>query len=193
MTRPTTLTFTLLTLAAVAGLGLRPTSSETPVLAAAARVYLPVVLCPTCAGALPTPEPSPIPIDVLEARMVELVNQARLAAGCPKATLSATLMQATGDWSEYMRANNIGEHTPSDWYTAPPYLYPTNAVLENIAGGSDSADYVFDGWMASALHKRNLEFCYHPDNPSYDPAVFYEIGVGYSGGYWTLAIADRAP
>lgn len=128
-----------------------------------------------------------------EARMVELVNQARAAAGCPAATPSSTLMQATGDWSVYMQAHNIGEHAPSNWYTEPPYLYPTNAVLENIAGGADSAESIFAGWMGSPLHRRNLEWCYYPDNPSYHEAIYYEVGVGFAGGYWTLALADRDP
>ncbi|NTU80091.1 MAG: CAP domain-containing protein [Chloroflexales bacterium] len=155
------------------------------------RVFLPATSCPGCTG--PTAQPSPTPEDAnaFESRMIQLVNEARVAAGCPAATPHPILMSATREWSEYMRANNLGEHAPSDFYTSRGY--PTNAVLENIAGGSDIPEYVFDGWMGSPLHRRNLLFCYMPDNPSYDPSVFYEVGVGYSNGYWTLAIADRAP
>lgn len=154
-------------------------------------VFLPAVSCPGCTGG--DPQPTPENPDPLEARMVELVNQARAAAGCPAAMPSPTLMRAAGDWSEYMRVHNIGEHAPSNWYSSSPYFYPTDAVLENIAGGSDVPDYVFSLWMQSSLHRRNIEFCYHPDNPSYTPDRLYELGAGYSDGYWTLAIADRAP
>ncbi len=191
----------LLTLLTIAGmLSASPRSAPTGAEAQAAQItiYLPALSCPTCATKTPaTPEPQPSPApenpDAFEARMIELVNQARTAAGCPAATPSSILMRAAGDWSAYMSATSDYQHAPSIWYSDPPYLYPTNAVLENIAGGSDSPDYVFSGWMASPAHRGNLEWCYHPDDPSYDPSRLYEIGVGYAGGYWTLAIGDRAP
>lgn len=131
--------------------------------------------------------------DFFEARMVDRVNAARVAAGCPAATPNSSLMRATGDWSAHMAARSIFEHAPASWYIDPPYLYPDNGVLENITGGVFSAEVAFDDWMGSPLHRRNLEWCYKPGDPSYLPDRLYEVGVGYAGGLWTLAIADRAP
>lgn len=187
MPRITSLFLALLALAGAAALGLH---TARVVAIGETSVFLPAVSCPGCAGG--DPQPTPENPDPLETRMVELVNQARAAAGCPTATPNPTLMRAARGWSEYMRAHNIAEHAPSNWYIAAPYNYPTDAVLENI-GASDVPEVVFDAWMNSALHRRNIEFCYHPDNPSYTPDRLYELGAGYSDGYWTLAIADRAP
>lgn len=131
--------------------------------------------------------------DFFEARMVDRINAARVAAGCPAAAPSPILMRATGDWSAHLAANGLFEHAPASWYIDPPYLYPDNGVLENLAGGSDRPDFISTAWLSSPLHRRNLEWCYKPGEPSYHPAVYYEIGIGYVGGHWTLGIADRAP
>ncbi|HMQ30882.1 MAG TPA: CAP domain-containing protein [Chloroflexaceae bacterium] len=131
--------------------------------------------------------------DFFEARMVDRINAARLAAGCPAAAPNAILMRATGDWSAHLVSSGRFEHSPFDWYSKPPYSYWTSGVLENITGGAFSAETAFEDWIGSPLHRRNLEWCYKPGDPSYHPAVFYEIGIGYDGGIWTLAIADRAP
>jgi len=159
--------------------------------ATATKVYLPLVACPGCAGnsVLPNPTPAPVDANAHEARIIQLVNEARVAVGCPAAIPNAVLMQATGDWSAYMAATSDYRHAPGNWYNT--YGYPSGLVLENI-GGSGYPDYMFEGWMLSSLHKRNIEWClYHLDDPLYNPAVRYEIGIGYAGGYWTLAIGTN--
>ncbi len=61
-------------------------------------------------GALPSPNPSPAPVPVAanayEARIIQPVNEARVAVGCPAATPNVVLMQAqaTGD-SNYTPSN----------------------------------------------------------------------------------------
>ena len=49
---------------------------------------------------------------------------------------------------------------------------------------------MFDGWMLSTFHKRNIEWCYPSDDIAGRGAI-YEIGIGYHGGYWTLAIGTN--
>jgi len=160
------------------------------------QVFLPLVACPGCAGSgvLPSPTPSPtlepVTPDAYEAEIIRLVNEARAAVNCPAVTPNASLMQATGDWSAYMKRTGDYQHAPGNWYAS--YGYPSNAVLENIGAG-DTAQYMFEGWMLSTFHKRNIQWCYPISDPSYSADRVYEIGIGYAGGYWTLAIADRAP
>lgn len=137
--------------------------------AATTKVYLPLVACPGCAGSVvsptPTPSPTPVPVnpDAYEAEIIRLVNEARAAVNCPAVTPNASLMQATGDWSAYMARTGDYQHAPGNWYAI--YGYPSNAVLENISGG-DEPEYVFEGWMLSTFHKRNIEWCYPLSDPS---------------------------
>lgn len=37
---------------------------------------------------------------------------------------------------------------------------------------------MFDGWMLSTFHKRNIEWCYPSDDIAGRGAI-YEIGIGY--------------
>ena len=126
-------------------------------------------------------------------RMVSMVNVARVAAGCPAAEPHPALMQATQDWSTYMRTS--GDYSHGDyWVFDKKYAaYPGVGVYENISGGSMTPEVAFDEWFNSPLHKRNMLWCYPPSDPSYEPTRLYEIGVGYDSEYWTLAIGDRAP
>lgn len=159
------------------------------------RAFLPQLVCPSCTAVEGPPTatpPSTTTPGAFEARMVELVNGARLAAGCPAALSNPILMRAAGDWSAYMaRTGDYGHGTPEQFgqkYGAYP-----GGVMENINGGTNVPEYAFEGWMASPPHRRNLEWCYPATDPSYNPAMIYEIGVGYADGYWTLVIGDRAP
>lgn len=156
--------------------------------AAEARMaYLPAVSCLACSGRQPTP-PAPDP-DAYEARMIELVNQARVAAGCPAAGIHPALVQATAEWSDYMSRTGDYSHGTPDQVDERYGPYP-GGVLEDISGDGPP-EYVFGNWMESPGHRRNLEYCYPPDDPSYRPTMVYDIGVGYVHGYWTLAIGWR--
>lgn len=162
-------------------------------------VYLSGVSCASCEGTLPDPTrlPSPMPVPVTStpepsvyaARMIELVNEARVAAGCPAAIPHDALMRGAQAWSEKMDREGIYDHTIGGYYEDFGYTF---GPLENIGSG-DTPEFALDRWMESALHKRNLEWCYHPDNPSYRPDDVYDIGVGYMDGYWTLAIGTHTP
>lgn len=149
--------------------------------AAVPSIYLPLLCGARCASR-PTLGP-----EQFEARVIELANEARIAAGCPVAVVSDTLMRATGDWSSYMQATSDYRHSAGDFY--PSYGYQ-GYVLEMIGGG-DTPEYAFDRWMASPNHKRGIEYCLKLDDPAYRPDLIYEIGVGYAGAYSTLSIGVR--
>lgn len=178
------LTITLSTLALLIVVGLSAAHS-----AGTTHIYLPALPCATCTGPTLQP-PSPTPdTSTYDDRMIELVNQARADAGCPAATPHATLMQATSDWSATMAQTGNYTHSGGGYYAS--YGYP-NGPLENIGTG-ETPEYAFEGWMESPTHRRNIEFCYLPSDPSYNPAMMYDIGVGYMNGYWTLAISNHTP
>lgn len=156
------------------------------------KVYLPLISCPTCTGTgTTTPPPTQTPTPGANvSRMIELVNQARAAVGCPAVTAHASMMQGAQDWTDYMASTADYRHSDGGYYEARGY--PVGRIVENIGTG-DTTDYAFEGWMESPAHKANIEFCLRPDNPSYSPNLIYDIGVGYRDSYWTLAIGVRNP
>jgi uncharacterized protein YkwD len=147
-------------------------------------VYLPLLCDARCASRATPPE-NP---EAVEARVIELVNEARVAAGCPAATPNDTLMRATGDWSSYMSSTGHYIHSAPDYYSRYGY---ESSPLENIGASGPFPELIFEAWMNSTPHRRAIEWCYLPNDPSYRPDQVYEIGVGYAGGYWTLAIGTR--
>ncbi|NTU81866.1 MAG: CAP domain-containing protein [Chloroflexales bacterium] len=175
-------------------------AGSSPVPASAAvtlpvRAFLPMVSCAGCPGEAvaptPGPNPTPPPVDeaTYEAQVIALVNQARVAAGCPAALPNAALMEATGTWSAYMDRTGDYSHGTYAQFQQKYAAYP-GWVLENIAGGIATPELVVATWSASPQHQRNMLFCYQPTDPSYNPARQFEIGVGYVNGYWTLALGD---
>lgn len=157
------------------------------------RVYLSLLACPTCSGTGTTTPPPPTQTPTPGAnvsRMIELVNEARTAVGCPAVTANAALMQGAQDWTNYMASTGDYRHADGGYYADRGWL--GGMFVENIGTG-ETTDYAFEGWMLSPAHKRNIESCYPTDDPSYNPAMIYDIGVGYARGYWTLAIGARMP
>lgn len=173
-----------LALAALAALQARPSGANP-----AAAIYMPLLSCPGCAGPTPTPRPGEVAAERLE--LLRLVNEARLGAGCPAARVNAALMAGTQAWSEYMDRNGVYYHAPFGWYA--DYGFPRGG-LENI-GTSGTAEQIFTAWMASPAHRDNMLDCYmhNPADPSYNPSAIYELGVGHSNGYWTLALGTTIP
>lgn len=117
----------------------------------------------------------------LEARVVELVNQARARGGtcatetfAPSAPLTseAALTCAARVHSLDMSTRAFFDHVnpdgvdPFDRMSDAGYDYV--AAAENIAAGQSTAEQVVDGWLASPGHCRNIL------NPE-----FTQIGVGY--------------
>ena len=188
-------TLTILAVLLLAGLGLRMRGAGA---AGEQRAYLPLVACSGCPGVATPPPASPAPSAMptpdpaaFAARMVGLVNGARLAAGCPAALSNATLMQAAQAWSEYMLHTGDYSHGTTEQFEQKYAAYP-GGVLENLAAGSETPDYAFTNWMLSSSHRRNLTYCLSPDDIA-GHGLIYEIGVGFADGYWTLVIGWRMP
>lgn len=157
-------------------------------LSATTRLYLPLVLCPSCTGTAASVTPTPSPAQDA-AEVIRLVNIERAKVNCPAVKADINLVAATQAWAEYQRTNSLYEHASADWYA--PYGYPTG-VLENIGGGG-TAKQIVEAWMASAPHRRNLLWCYDPSDPSYHPDRVYKAGAGHAGPYWVWGLVDFVP
>ncbi|NBM16117.1 CAP domain-containing protein [Streptomyces sp. GC420] len=114
------------------------------------------------------------------ARVLELVNDARSAAGCSPLTTNEKLTAAAQKYSGVMAETQNMSHTGPDGSSVADrveregYLWST--VGENIARGQADADAVMDAWMNSQGHRENILNC-----------SFKEIGIGLvkdSGGPW---------
>lgn len=140
--------------------------------------------------AVPLPTPSTTPADPLVARreVIRLVNEYRVANGCPAAPENPILMEAAQAWSDYMQAHNIFEHSSAQypqWYTSRGYSWDAS---ENLASGQDTAQQAVHDWQASPNHNRTLLSCYYAST-----GATYDLGVGLNGRLWTLALGERLP
>lgn len=129
----------------------------------------------------------PAATDQARLAMVHLVNDARVAQGCPAATIDPRLMHAAQGWSQAMVTTegfrHSFEHDP-DWLSH--YGFIAGDAGEAIAVGSLAAAPTFAGWWASPAHQAILLRC---ANPSWWDFV---IGVGAvrhpetGATFWTL-------
>lgn len=191
MPRPTPLCLTALALLALLGLGLSAASLEAQAAPAPFGVFLPSLGCHGCTGDANQPPPTPRPNpSAFVADEIELINEARAAVGCAAVTPNSALMQGAQAWSETMYRERIYQHTLGGYYSN--FGYTIGPSVENIGSG-ERPEFVFEAWMASPHHRSNIEWCIPLNDPSYDPARVYDIGVGYISGYWTMAIGSHVP
>ena len=115
-----------------------------------------------------------------EKRVVELVNEIRVAKGLSALTLNSELSAVARLKSQDMKDNQYFSHT-SPTYGSPFDMMKRFGIAyrtagENIAMGYQTPEAVVDGWMNSDGHRANIL-----------NASFTQIGVGYvaDGHYWT--------
>lgn len=137
-----------------------------------------------------TSPPIPPPVDTLAYRreVIRLVNEYRVANGCPATPENAILMDAAQAWSDYMQDKDIFEHSPFRWYDDHGYINPSAGVMENIGTGQDTPQEVVTAWKNSPNHNRTLLWCYYASQ-----GATYDLGVGLNGRLWTLALGERLP
>ncbi|WP_460958252.1 CAP domain-containing protein [Parasphingorhabdus pacifica] len=114
-----------------------------------------------------------------EARVVELVNEERAAAGCGALAPDGRLAEASNLHSSDMSDRDYFSHTSPEGDTfvqrAERAGYPSPGA-ENIAQGHTSAEQVVDGWMGSQGHRENILDC---------SLRTIGVGVDHDGWYWT--------
>jgi len=124
------------------------------------------------------------------ARVLELTNAQRHAAGLGMLKLSPQLNDAALSYSEVLASGSCFEHSCGAVPNFADRLGLAGytgwaSIAENIAAGYPTPEAVVAGWMDSPGHRRNIL------SPDYN-----EIGVGVvSGGsygtYWTQEFGSR--
>ena len=131
----------------------------------------------------------------IAARMLELVNQQRKAAGLAALVLNAQLMSAAQAHSQDMADHNFMAHNGSDGSSPFDRMrragYQYSAAAENVAAGQPDPEGAMSSWMNERPpndgHRRNLL------NPE-----LREIGIGHAfkdgtayKHYWTQDFGRR--
>lgn len=125
-----------------------------------------------------------------ETTLLNLTNQARIAAGAPALRLDSQLTQAAQAHSNDMAARNVLSHVGGDGSTLGDRVtragYTWQAVGENVLYRFDlSAQGAFDQWWNSSGHRTNML-----------NATYCDIGLAHarsSNGryYYTMVLARR--
>lgn len=98
---------------------------------------------------------APAPVDdAYEARIVQLVNAERAAAGLGRLTVSTCADRFAEDWSATMARTSAFAHRPALGTVLTACR--ASAVGENIAFGAVSADEMMAMWMRSPGHRANI-------------------------------------
>lgn len=117
----------------------------------------------------------------LAARVVDLTNRDRAAAGCLPLTPQGLLAESAQGHADEMARKVYFSHASLDGRTFDQRIrdtgYEGRELGENIASGFATADEVQEAWMATPAHRKNILDC-----------AFREIGVGFAsdGQYWVV-------
>lgn len=113
-------------------------------------------------------------------QLLSLVNNERAKNGLSKLSLNSSLNNVAQIKAEDMKNNNYFSHT-SPTYGSPfdmmkQFGIQFRAAGENIAKGQKSPQQVFEAWMNSEGHRKNIL-----------NQAFTQMGIGYTGpnsNYW---------
>ncbi len=114
------------------------------------------------------------------------INRHRVAIGCRALVWDDRLAAVARSHSADMARRGFFSHTnpegrdPFDRLRAAGVRY--RAAAENIAEGQATGREVYQGWIESPGHRRNIE------NP-----VYRRFGIGLYQRRWTLLLLARAP
>ena len=130
--------------------------------------------CAAPAPLLPPAQPTASVDDEIET-VVRLVDAHRKRVGCKPLEWSRAVAGVAQAHSADMVRRNFMDHRNPDGLT--PFQRLAHAGInysraaENIAAGQGTGGEVFDSWIRSPGHRRNIEDC-----------LFQEHGVGYTRG-----------
>ena len=124
---------------------------------------------------------STCPADPVIREFVRLVNAKRLGAGCPKLKWDDRIAAVAQKHSRDMVSRNFFSHTNPDGKDPFERLKESNlffsAAAENLALGPRTGKEVYDTWLRSPGHRKNMLAC-----------RFTRHGVGRTGDRWTYVL-----
>jgi uncharacterized protein YkwD len=96
-----------------------------------------------------------------ESELLRLVNEYRLSRGINTLADSSALRAAARAHSQHMALHKFFSHTSPEGLSPGERLalldIPWSSVGENIAAGYATPQAVFDAWLASPGHRKNIE------------------------------------
>lgn len=117
--------------------------------------------------------------------LLYLTNKARKDAGLKPLRISYPLGQSAQNYAEDLATQNFFSHQGKDGSTLSSRVEATGydfaAAGENIAAGQQTAQAVFDGWMNSAGHRKNILAA---DYTEVGFGMFDATGSSDYGKYW---------
>lgn len=118
-----------------------------------------------------------------ECQVFELVNQKRQAHGLNELTYNADLAGSAMIHAMDLSMCNYFAHDSLDgtsfFERCADQGYEGTCTGENIGGGQESAQEVFEAWMESPGHRENILYPHHEEM-----GVAYHEGDGSYGRYW---------
>eukprot|EP00644_Phytophthora_capsici_P005255 jgi/Phyca11/12797/fgenesh1_pg.PHYCAscaffold_1_\ len=119
--------------------------------------------------------------DGYQTKMLELVNEQRVANGLSSLCMNSKLASSSLRHSKDMAANNYMAHNGSDGSTRITQAgFVWTAVGENVAAGQETISDVMTAWMNSPEHKANIL----GDYKMFGTAYAYSADTTYQH-YWT--------
>lgn len=125
-----------------------------------------------------------VPEDVRD--LFDRINRRRRMIGCGRLAWNERLADLAEAHSKDMARRSFFDHVNPDGLD--PFQRMDRAGLryraaaENLAMGVTTGAEVYDGWMHSRGHRRNLEDC-----------AYAQIGIGRYGDYWSCEMARLTP
>lgn len=124
-------------------------------------------------------------IEPEELEFLSMINNYRAQNGLVPLEISQTLGAAAANHSDHMAETSYFDHTMSDGTTVVQNIrdhgYTGGTYGENIAAGTETADYAFSTFQNSAPHNQNMLLASYE---SIGIARAYNAASGY-GWYWT--------
>lgn len=118
--------------------------------------------------------------------LLSLINRHRRELGCRPLVWDHRLAALGLRHSEDMDRRHFFDHVNPDGLDPFQRMERAglryHAAAENLAMGARTGQEVFDGWMNSRGHRRNLENC-----------IYTRIGLGRFENYWSCELAKLTP
>ncbi|KAI3641432.1 hypothetical protein MIR68_000562 [Amoeboaphelidium protococcarum] len=116
-------------------------------------------------------------------RVLDLCNERRVSNGIPPLCLNDKLNSAADTYASVMSSTGHYDHTGLDGSTISSRIsgagFQWNAIAENIHKAQKTPEDVFNDWIKSPGHRKNI-----------DSANYKYMGFGYCSGFWVQVFAS---